>query len=304
LLRLPASYWRGFVREHRWGFSTQSRGGWVTDRLKALGVGWAVSAVLLLAFVGLARALPDGWPWAAAAAAAAFVLLVAFVAPVVLEPLFNRFRPLEDASLAGELRALARRAGVPIREVLVADASRRSRKENAYVSGLGATRRVVLYDTLLGRAEAGEVLLVAAHELGHRRLRHVATGTAVGMAGMVVGVWVLWALLRWHAVLSALAVAGPGDPRVVPFVLLAAALLQVISLPFGSALSRRWERAADRFSLDLTGRLDTFVTTHRELALANVADLDPPRLVYRVLFTHPTPPERIALARRWAPASI
>jgi STE24 endopeptidase len=225
---------------------------------------------------------------------------LSFVAPVLLEPLFNRFSPLADPELSESLRTLSRRAGVPVRDVLVADASRRTKKENAYVSGLGRTRRVVVYDTLLSRGGPREVRLVVAHELGHRRLRHVARGTALGVGAMAVAVAVLWGLLRTQAVLGAVGASGPGDPRIIPFVLFVAAALQVVALPFESALSRRWESAADRFSLELTGDLDAFVDSHRGLAVSNLLDLDPPRFVYLVVFSHPTPPERIAAARRWA----
>ena len=126
---------------------------------------------------------PSAWPVGAAVGAALLVLLLSFVAPVVLEPVFNKFRPLEDSELRAAVMRLAVDAGVPVREVLVADASKRTTKLNAYVSGLGATRRVVLYDTLVEKATTPEVLTVVAHELGHRRYRHVALGTALAMAG-------------------------------------------------------------------------------------------------------------------------
>jgi STE24 endopeptidase len=189
---------------------------------------------------------------------------------------------------------------VPIRDVLVADASRRTKRENAYVSGLGPSRRVVLYDTLLSAADRHEVSLIVAHELGHRRMRHVARGTVMAMAGIVVGSLVMWRLLSTTVVLHAAGAAGAGDPRVVPFVLLTGAAMQLAAAPFESALSRRWESAADRFSLELIGDLATFERSHRDLATANLIDLDPPRIVYRMFFTHPTPPERIAASRRWA----
>src|SRR5919201_1261255 len=140
LVRLPLAFWRGHVRERPWGFSTQTARGWLFDRLKSFGVGVVLTSAAVLGLVGLARAFPSGWPFVAAPASAAALLLVGFVPPVVLEPLFNRFRPLDDAEFAGRLRALARRAGVPVRDVLVADASRRPRKVNAYVSGIGAAR--------------------------------------------------------------------------------------------------------------------------------------------------------------------
>src|SRR5919198_5156772 len=157
VLRLPLGFWRGHVRERRWGFSTQSARGWLVDRLKSLAVTLVLTSGAVLGLAGLARWLPRAWPLVAAPAAAAFVLVVGFAAPLVLEPLFNRFAPLRDEELADRLRALARRAGVPVRDVLVADASRRTRKVNAYVSGLGATRRVVLFDTPLGQADPRRV---------------------------------------------------------------------------------------------------------------------------------------------------
>jgi STE24 endopeptidase len=300
LLRLPLSFWRGHLRERRWGFSTQTAGGWLLDRVKGFAVAAVLSAVAVLAFVALARALPGAWPAAAAPGAALLVLALGFAGPIVLEPLFNRFRPLGDPALAGELRALAESAGVPVRDVLVADASRRTRRENAYVSGLGGTRRIVLFDNLLDASEPRQIRLVVAHELGHRRAGHVERGTLLAMAGSAAVVLVLWGLLSWPALLEAIGASGPGDPRVAPFLFLVVGVFEIIGLPLGAALSRRWEREADRSSLELTRDPEAFESAHRRLARANLADLEPPRAVYGLLFSHPTPPERIAAARAWA----
>ena len=300
LLRLPLSFWRGHLRERRWGFSTQTAGGWLLDRAKGFAVAAVLSAVAVLAFVALARALPGAWPAAAAPGAALLVLALGFAGPIVLEPLFNRFRPLGDPALAGELRALAESAGVPVRDVLVADASRRTRRENAYVSGLGGTRRIVLFDNLLDASEPRQIRLVVAHELGHRRAGHVERGTLLAMAGSAAVVLVLWGLLSWPALLEAIGAFGPGDPRVAPFLFLVVGVFEIIGLPFGAALSRRWEREADRSSLELTRDPEAFESAHRRLARANLADLEPPRAVYGLLFSHPAPPERIAAARAWA----
>jgi STE24 endopeptidase len=300
LLRLPLSFWRGHLRERRWGFSTQTAGGWLLDRAKGFAVAAVLSAVAVLAFVALARALPGAWPAAAAPGAALLVLALGFAGPIVLEPLFNRFRPLGDPALAGQLRALAESAGVPVRDVLVADASRRTRRENAYVSGLGGTRRIVLFDNLLDASEPRQIRLVVAHELGHRRAGHVERGTLLAMAGSAAVVLVLWGLLSWPALLEAIGASGPGDPRVAPFLFLVVGVFEIIGLPLGAALSRRWEREADRSSLELTRDPEAFESAHRRLARANLADLEPPRAVYGLLFSHPTPPERIAAARAWA----
>jgi Zn-dependent protease with chaperone function len=289
VLRTPLAFWRGWWRERRWGFSTHGAGGWFADRAKGLAVSLVLGAAAWTAAVALARALPGWWALPAGVLLALAVLFLSFVAPVVLEPLFNRFRPLEDEMLAAELLRLSERAGVPVREVLVADGSRRTTKVNAYVSGIGRTRRVVLFDTLLAAADPAAVQVVVAHELGHRRDRHVATLTAVAMAGAAVGVAFLWTVLGTRV----------GDPRTLPQVLLLLFALELPAAPALSWLSRRFERAADRCSLDLTEEPAAFARAHVELARRNLSDLEPPRLAYLFLSSHPTPPERLALGRAW-----
>jgi STE24 endopeptidase len=281
---LPLDFWRGHWRERQWQLSTQKLGGWLSDRARALVVSVTLTAAGWTALVGTARALPSWWPLPAAAGAAVTVLVFSLLAPLVLEPLFNRFEPLADEQLAQSLRELAVQAGVPVRDVLVADASRRTVKSNAYVSGLGPTRRVVVWDTLLQSASERELKLVVAHELAHRRERHVVKGSGLAMLGAVI-----WVLLLWAAL-------GTLQPRDFPYAALLLVGLELVGMPFGAALSRRWERAADRYSLQLTGDRDAFIATHLGLARSNIADLDPPRLAYLALFTHPTPPERLALA--------
>jgi len=297
LVRLPLSCWRGWAHERRWGFSTQTLGAWLWDRAKGLVIGALLTGLGLVLLLGAIRAWPSWWPVVAAPGAALLALVLSLLAPLLFERLFNRFWPLPDPELAEELRELSVRAGVPVRTLLVADASRRTRKHNAYVSGLGPTRRLVLYDTLLEDAPRGELRGVVAHELGHRRFRHVAAGTALAMAGAAAAVLILWLVLSWQGLLDAAGATGPGDPRVVPLVLLVLYLLELGALPFETWLSRRWERAADRFAVDLTRDGAAIEAMHRRLALANLADLDPPPLLYALLFTHPTPPERIAAAR-------
>jgi STE24 endopeptidase len=297
LIRLPLSAWRAWVWERRWGFSTQSFGAWLGDVAKGLSLSAVLTGLGLTALVWSARTWPTWWPVPAALGAAGLALLLSLLAPLLFERLFNRFEPLPDDELARDLRGLSERAGVPVRTTLVADASRRTTKHNAYVSGLGPTRRLVLYDTLLRDSPVPELRGVVAHELGHRRFGHVARGTVLAMLGAAAAVFALWVVFRWDGLVEAAGADGPGDPRIVPLVLLVLWVLELGALPFETWLSRRWERAADRFAVDLTHDPDTMEQMHRRLALANLADLDPPRPVYLLLFTHPTPPERIAAAR-------
>jgi STE24 endopeptidase len=295
VIRLPLSFWRGHLHERAWGFSTQSGAAWLLDWAKALGISLVLTAIIYVAFVGLVRAFPRAWPWMTSAGAAGLVIVIAFLSPVVIEPIFNRFTPLDDPPLVRELKALADRAGVPIREVLVADASRRTTKENAYVSGFGGTRRLVLHDTLLRRSR-DEVILVTAHELGHQKHRHVEIGVLLGAAGAALTVGVLWLVLRSGAAITAARAKGLADPRLLPSLLLVVGLLSLAVQPASLWISRRFETDADRFALRLTGDRETYIETERGLALRNRSDLDPNPILYRFLFTHPAPAERIALA--------
>jgi len=296
VLRFPFSLWRGHLHERRWGFSTRRLRGFLADWVKALAISVVLTAVTMLGLVQLAAWLPGTWPAVAALLAAALVVVLSFLGPVLFEPMFNRFRPLEDAALSADLQELASRAGVPVRRVLVTDASRRTRKENAYVSGLSRTRRIVVYDTLLRRGSAREIGLVVAHELGHWRARHVLWGSVLAAAGTAMGVVVLAALLTVHPLLHAIHARGSSDPHIVPFVLLLGAVGGAVTQPFGVALSRRWERAADRTSIHLTGDPSGFAEMERNLALINLAELDPSRFDYLLFYTHPAPAERIAAA--------
>jgi STE24 endopeptidase len=285
LLSLPLDAWTGWMRERAWGFSRQTFAGWLADRAKAAGIAVVLAAAAWLAVVGLARVWPSWWVLPAAVGAACVTVFLSFIAPVVLEPIFNRFTPLADAELAERLRRAAERAGAPVKEVLVADASRRTNKVNAYVSGLGASRRVVVWDTLLAAVGTPEIEVVVAHELGHRRLHHIAKFSAVGMT-LAAGVVVVLRLV--------LGTPSPGDLPTAVLLVLAA---QAVISPGFSAYSRRYERQADAFALHVTRDLRAFERVMIELARRNLGDLRPPRLAYLFLFTHPTAPERLARGR-------
>jgi STE24 endopeptidase len=285
LVSLPLDLWHGFYRERAWGFSTQTLGSWVADHAKGLAVSVVLTAGAWTAVVALGHAWPSWWVVPAAAGAALIVLFLLFLAPVVLEPIFNSFRPLDDTALAQRLTALADRAGAPVKTVLVADASRRTNKVNAYVSGLGASRRVVVWDTLLEASDQDGVALVVAHELGHRKLRHVAKLTTAAMTAAVAVTVVLRVVLTTPR------------GRDLPVALLVVVASEAVLLPLLSALSRRFEREADLFALRATGELTTFERVMTTLARRNLGDLAPPRWAYLLMFSHPTAPERLALAR-------
>jgi STE24 endopeptidase len=281
------------------GLSTQTWATWAADVANSLLVTSAVTAVVLVVVVGLARAAPRTW-WAwGAAATAAFVVVVSFAYPVVVEPLFNRFVPLPAGELRDDLLALAEREGVPVDDVLVADASRRTTALNAYVSGFGETRRIVVYDTLLERAEPAEVELVVAHELAHADHHDVLKGTLLGALGAAAAVCALALLLTWSPLLARAGASGPGDPRVVPLVLALLAVGTLLISPVANLVSRKVETRADVASLDLTRDPEIFIDTQKRLARTNLSDLDRNPLAVLLFATHPGTTERLALAREW-----
>jgi STE24 endopeptidase len=202
---------------------------------------------------------------------------------------FNDFTPLPEGETRSDVLELAALAGVKVGEVYSIDASRRTTAANAYVSGLGPTKRVVLYDTLLDRYSRDEIRLVVAHELGHVRYRDVPRNVAYAA---VVAPGAALAVQRLSWALS----AERGTPGALPAMALAATLVSAPLGLVGNRLSRALERRADQFSLELAGAPEAFISFERTIALQNVADLDPPRWVSRLLASHPPTLERIGAA--------
>ncbi|WP_329578654.1 M48 family metalloprotease [Kitasatospora sp. NBC_01250] len=301
LVELPFAAGVRVVRRG-YGLVTQGWAGWAVDQLRALALGLLIALPTVLGVYAL-TGWSTRWWWAPAALAAALLTVaLSFLFPLLVEPLFNRFTPLPPGELRSTLLALAERDGVRVRDVLVADASRRTTALNAYVSGFGATRRIVAYDTLLRTAEPREVELVVAHELGHVVHRDVPRGTALGALGAAVAVAVLGLLASLHPLLSAAGAPDVADPRSLPLLAALAALLGALSGPVQAAVSRRIEARADQHALRLTGDPEQFIAMQRRLALTNVADVDPPRLLELLFATHPSTARRIAAARAWATA--
>ena len=305
LTGLPFAF-RAFGQDVRAGLATQGLGGFLLDWLKGRAVGLVLTVVPVAGLIVAARWPVPGWPWTAVLAAALLVVALGLLGPVLIEPLFNRFTPLPPGPLRGRVLALAAGMGVPVRDVLVADASRRTTRVNAYVSGLGRTRRVVVYDTLLAGAPAGgsparadEVALVLAHELAHVRHRDVLWGTAAAAAAAAAAVPLAARVLDLGWVRDRLGVAGLGDPLAAPVLILLAALAGVVAAPVASAVSRWAEARADWVALEVTCDPDTAVAVERRLALENRADLRPNRLLVALFASHPPTMARIAQAKLW-----
>ncbi|MDQ4142356.1 MAG: M48 family metallopeptidase [Actinomycetota bacterium] len=296
LAALPLSFVRGHVIGRAWGLSTQNLAGWTLDLVKGLGIGAIMAAVATVAFFVVVRWQPrTWWVWGWATFTILTTVLV-WLYPVLVAPLFNKFTPLENPDLTGRIREVAAEAEVEVDEVLVADASRRTTSENAYVAGFGGTKQVVLYDTLLESGSDEDALFVVAHELGHQKENHVLKGIVVSSLGLLAGFGALKLLSAWQPLWSWAGADGIQDLRAIPLLLLFSTILGVLTLPVQNGLSRSFETRADAIAFELTEDPDVAIRSFRRLALSNLADLRPPKLAVLWLFSHPPVADRIRAA--------
>ena len=275
------------------GLVTQSWRGWAADLVKSSAIEAALSAGAGAATVAVTRRYPRHWWLPAAAGAVGVGALASALAPVLLDPLFNRFEPLPDGEARRDVLELAAAAGTRVGEVYRVDASRRTTGANAYVTGLGPTKRVVLFDNLLSAYDRDEVRVVVAHELSHVRGRDVLRGAAFSAMVAPAAALAVQRLSWWLS-------PHRGTPETLPALALATAIVFAPVSLVATRLSRAIERRADHFSLELSGEPEAFVSFERRITVQNVADVDPPRWVSRLLATHPPTLERIGAALAFA----
>lgn len=293
---LPLDWVRGFRLEHRFGLSTQTFSGWLTDYAKQWAVGAALGIILVEALSGLLRAAPNvWWAWAAALWLVWSVLLTR-VAPTLLIPLFYQQRPLKDAALRDRLETFLKRCGVRVGGIFELNLSRTTRKANACLTGMGRSRRVLVGDTLANRYPAEEVEVVLAHEIGHHRLHHI--GILIGTSALATALSCFLVDRLVRGTLAVLSLSALSDLAALPLMGLGLFSANLILMPAVNGLSRRLEAQADRFALDKTGNPAAFIATMRRLAEQNLAELSPPAWVEWLLYDHPSISRRISMAQQ------
>lgn len=276
---------------HAYGLSNQSLSGWTVDLVTSLLVQLVMTWLLLVTVIGSARRWPRSWPAVAGGVLAVLVLAGSWVYPVVVEPLFNHFTTLPDGPLRSAVFDLAAREGVHIDDVLVADASRRTTTLNAYVSGFGDTRRVVLYDNLVDDEPQAETLSVVAHELGHAKHDDVLVGSVLGALGALVGAGALGLLLAGDR--RRLLTSGAAA---VPLVMALSAWATLLTAPIENGISREIETRADVSALETARDPAAFVAVQRQLAVRSLSDPTPPAVLQWWFGSHPTVLDRIQVA--------
>lgn len=287
--------------EIRYGLNRQAWAGWLWDQTKGALVGGGLALGGLELVYWLLRAAPNSWWLWAWGAFTLFAVMLAQLAPVLLLPLFFKFRPLSNQGAEGELgerlKRFCARTGTRVRGVFEWKLGEKSGKANAALTGLGTTRRVIISDTLLNATGPEEIEAVFAHELGHHVHHHIWSGLAFQTGLSFLGFWLADLALHFFAV--RLHVTCIADVAGLPLLLLLASILSVILLPAANAFSRRMERQADDYSFATIGDPEPLVHGLERLAAQNLAERDPPRWKEFILYSHPSIATRIARAREW-----
>jgi len=298
----PLDFYGGFILEHKYGQSTQSFWAWAWDALKGKLVTFGIGAVLLEAVYWLLRSFPQSWWIIATAMFIAFGVVMANLAPVLLMPIFYKFVPLRDEELRERLIRLCEKAGTAVRDVYEMDMSRKTRAANAALVGLGATRRIVLADTMLDRYGPDEVEAVLAHELGHHANWDMWKGLIFQSAISALAFYAAFRIMK--ACSSLVGLSGPDDIAGFPLLMLTMAAVSLLFLPTANAFSRHLERKADSFALRLTGNPRSFASMMGKLGRQNLSEFEPSPLVEFLLFSHPSISKRIRMAREMYPGEF
>lgn len=293
ILSIPFSLYSTFKIENRYGFNTMTPKLWVSDFVKSILISTAMMSLLLFAVLRLIQWSPGYWWFWVWSLLFAYSIFIMYISPYIIEPLFNKFTPLDDERLQERIVRLTDKVGIHLNRILKIDASKRSRHTNAYFTGIGRTKRIVLYDTLLENMGHEEILAVLAHEIGHWKKMHLLKMLAVIETFSLIGLYLSFRVIQSDFI-SRLFNVGT-DTMFVKFVLLAF-LAGIIALPFMPLMNsfiRRHEREADSASYELTKDADSMVSALIKLSKENLSNLHPHPLYVIMYYSHPPILERI-----------
>ncbi len=295
---LPASYFTGLKIERKFELTKQSNSGWARDQAIGLGVEMALAVPALTVANEIMNRRPRDWWLILSAATIPVSVVLSNLAPVIIMPLFNKFEPLADGELSKRISELAERSGVSIAGVYKIDMSRQSEKANAFFTGVGNTKRIVLADTLLERFTEDETVGVVAHELAHQVHRDMWTLIGMGSGSTLLAAWAVkqagpTVIAKTEGLTR---VDDMGDISALPVIGLTLAVVGASLTPINAAISRFFERRADRFAVEETRDGRSYASTLTRLGRQNLADPSPSRLVTTLLYSHPPIPERIQRA--------
>ncbi len=298
IIEFPFAFYQSFLLEHRYDLSTQTGQHWLSDQAKGVLLGTGLSIVGASVVFLTLREFPAQWWLLSAVTFVVAMIGLARLAPVVLMPLFYRFKPLDRPALVERLLGLARKARTDVVGVFEWVLSGHTKKANAALAGMGPTRRILLSDTLLADYSEDEIEVILAHELAHHVHRDLWRGIAVQAVVLVSGFFLVDVVLQRLA--EPIGLRGISDPAALPLMMLVGGVWSLVMMPLVNAQSRAQERAADRYALATTRNVDAFVTAMKRLSQQNLAEEDPSQLVRWLFYSHPPIHERIQAARAFS----
>jgi len=303
---LPLAYFGGWRMEHRFGLSGQGRAGWLLDQLKGLGLGMVISLPVVKGIYWVIRRFPSWWWAILSALTIPFTVLLVNLMPILILPLFNKFEPLRDRALAERIRRLAEAQGVHVSDVLQMDMSKQTNKANAFFTGVGNTKRIVMGDTLLDKFTNDEVEVVLAHELAHQVHRDIWKGIGLGAVFTLILSFTTHRLAtpiidRWGSKFGIDIEQGVADIAALPLLGLLLSVAQLFLTPLQNKYSRdHIEHPADRYALELTRKRQAFISAMEKLGRMTLSDPAPSRVVKWLLYSHPPIAERVRFGRSYA----
>jgi len=300
ILALPFDYYVTFHLEEKYGFNTQTPGLWIIDQIKSLFLSMILFVILGAGMFGLMQLSPDWWWLLVWAFVFLFILFINYISPYVIEPMFNKYDPIQDANLEASIKELMDKAGIKVNRVFQMDASKRSKYLNAYFGGIGKTKRIVLFDTLLEKMDKGEILSVLAHEAGHWQKKHILKSLLSFAGFSLVSFYVSFWLIRDSTIYTAF---GISQPSIFVGLILLSFLGSIVSFPFSpisNFLSRRRERQADEIAVDLIENVEDFIRALIKLAKDNLSNLHPHPWYAAFFYSHPPVVQRIQYLKKYA----
>jgi STE24 endopeptidase len=293
LLGLPFSLYHNFRIENRYGFNTMTIRLWAEDLLKSIAIATVLSAAVVFVALFIVQASPHWWWLWVWVFLLVFGIFIMYISPTIIEPLFFKFEPLKTEGLEERIRTLMDKAGLKVSRVFQVDASRRSRHSNAYFTGIGRVKRIVLFDTLIEQMSQDEILAVLAHEVGHWKKRHVLKSIVLSETMAFCGLFLAFHLISWDGLPGLIDLPQASFYARVIIIGFVGSLVMFPLTPIFSYLSRRKEREADRYASELTHHPEYLASSLVKLSRENLSNLHPHPLYAKVYYSHPPVVERI-----------
>ena len=289
LILLPLSYYRGYVVEHRFGLSNQTISMWFMDYLKENIISLTITSLAMTGIYALMVYMPGHWWIVSSVVLAVFIIILSYLYPILIDPLFYNFKKLEDENLREQIVDIADKANIEVKDVMVSDASRKTGKVNAYFAGVGGSRRIVVFDNLINNFSDQEALSVVAHEIGHWYNRHIFKNIIIGAVSGTLGLFLLHLIFSRSGML--------GDFRSILVIILLISVVSFLMMPASNAVSRFFERQADSFAVQATGNPDAQINLMVKLGQSNLSSVSPAGYIRFFLYSHPPIMERIETAK-------